>query len=205
MRVAFEETPEYLLGRQREKEFLRHLASRGNHAFPAYGAVGVDEESRSPKVWTPSGKIIAPDILCITPDGLAVWCEVKAKTKPTFRWQGEHRGFHHGVDYRLFHSHYRVLAEQCKALWLVVCESMTLPYDDWTPDYQRPKTVHPDGKENWDEYEDGLVPGPVWLAIEYHDAVRKGRYQERWSHGKHGWLWPRSAMRKVDIDELGAE
>jgi hypothetical protein len=193
-RVPFEETEEFILGRKREEEWLVHLARRGNHAFPAYGAVGVDDESKSPKVWTPAGKLIAPDIMCVTKNGLAIWHEVKAKTKPGYRWKGEHRGFHHGVDYRLFHRHYRELAKQASSLWLIVCETKTPPFEGWEPDYTFPRTSKPCGSPNWDEYEDGLVPGPVWLGIEYGVAANKGRYQERWSNGRAGWLWRRDDM-----------
>jgi hypothetical protein len=201
MTTPFEETAEFLLGRKREEEFLEHLAKRGHHAFPAYGAVGVDESSRSPKVWTPKGRVVAPDIMCITSDGLAVWCEVKAKTKPSFRWAGAHRGFFHGVDYRLFHRHYSILAEHAQNLYLVVCESHTLPCRGWEPGGKLPATQKSNGMPDWDEFESSLVPGPVWLVIDYEKAKRCGRLQKNWSSGKDGWLWPREAMAVLNVPQ----
>lgn len=200
MIVAFEQTPEYQLGRKREEQFLRYLASCGAHVIPVYGAIDVDDSSKSPKVWTPGGKVVAADILAISPEGLAIWVEVKAKKKPGFMWASYRRGFTHGVDYRLFNEHYRILAGHVKGrLSIVICETMTLPHPDWEPATEKPVSKTPSGAPNWGEYESSLIPGPVWLRIEFEDALRHGYRHNNWSHGKTGWIWPRSAMQVIDV------
>jgi hypothetical protein len=199
MPTKFEQSKNYIMGRKREQEFVEFLARDGLHVVPVYEAVGVDKNSESPKIWTSQGRIIAPDILGVRKDGAAIFFEIKAKTKPSFRWKGEFRGFYHGVNFDLFKYHYRIIAQQCENFWFIICEENTIPNEDWEPAGERPQTILPGGAPDWNEYEKSLAPGPSWLAIKYSDAQKLGRRQDNWTDGKVGWLWPRKAMQAISI------
>lgn len=186
--MNFEDTEEYKMGREAEEEWLSYMARKGFFAFPAYGADGTDNKSKAPKVWTPNGKIIAPDVIAIDRDGKAVWLEVKAKSCPGYRYFGQHKGWEHGVDNRLFNEYGKI--NKVSPVFLVVKELMTLPADDFEP----PVPPKINGKFDYADYKNYLVDGPVWLAVPYSEARRRGRLQSPWSGRSTGWLWPRSIM-----------
>lgn len=178
------------MGRQREVELMRHLAAKGHHVVTVY-AVSEDGQERGPRVHTSSGPVVAPDILCISPAGAAIWIEAKAKSVPGYRYFGRHEGWEHGIDYSCW-LQYAKLADRAQ-LWIVVCESETLPHDGFVP--PRP----PAGQ--FDDYRRHLVAGPVWRCVNYEAARDAGRLQESWSRGRCGWLWPLSIMSKMAVAE----
>lgn len=175
------------MGQEREVQLMRHLAAKGHHVVPVY-AVSEDGQSKGPRVHTSRGPIVAPDILCVTPNGHAMWIEAKAKSVPGYRYSREHQGWWHGIDLWAWEQ-YGKLAERAD-LWIVVCEAETLPHDDFKP-------PQPPNKK-WDDYKRHLVPGPVWRCIRYPKAKAAGRRQDKWSRGP-GWLWPLHAMSRMVV------
>lgn len=172
------------MGRLAEDEFLKRLSSSGYHVISVYTA----GEGKAPRVYTDRGAIAAADVLAISKNGEASWFEVKAKSKPGYRYTGKFRGWHHGIDLRLFQGAYKHLAARCK-FWFVVCETKTIPGDaSWEP---------PPRGAGWNDYERYLVPGPVWRIISYDNARKHGREVPSWSGGRPGWLWPVGAMKRL--------
>lgn len=181
------------MGREYEDAFLRHLSTRDFHVVPVY----TGGEGKAPLVYVERRRIVAADVLAVGPDGRALWAEVKAKSEPSYRYTGKHRGWVHGVDLRHFRGAYAELASRAP-FWLVVCELRTMPDADpaWTP----PQPPRVGGRCDWSDYQRHLVPGPVWRAISYEDAESSGYAVERWSDGKSGWLWPVAAMTKITVE-----
>lgn len=178
-------------GKRAEAEAAKHAAAMGWHVIHVFRDDDPDAVRCGPRVVTSGGLVAAADLLCVRPDGGAVWLESKAKTVPGYRYQT--RTWEHGVDARLFLHDYAVLAERAP-LFVVVREDRTLPSEGFRP----PDAPRADGKRDWTDYQRHLVDGPVWLRIAYEDARRTGRRQEPWSGRKAGWLWPRDAMTRLE-------
>lgn len=180
-------------GRRGEERFLRHLAAKGLHVVPVYAS----GEGKAPKVYVDDRRVTAADVLALDARGSALWFEVKTKGKPGYRYRGDARGWEHGIDYRLFAGDYRELSARAP-LWIVVCEELTIPGDDLTwepPEPPRLATGYPD----WQDYARHLVAGPVWRMIRYELAEQRGRRVPGWSDGKDGWLFPVSAMTRIEV------
>lgn len=175
-------------GRISEERFLRHLAAKGHHAIPVFDCAA--SKDGAPRVWAPGRRLVAADVLAVTPKGAAIWFEVKAKSAPGYRYST--RTWEHGVNLRLFQHDYAELAARAP-LWLVVHETSAPPSDDYRPP---PPGRLPDGRPDYGDYRRHLVACDSWRAISYNDAERLGSARERWSRGP-GWLWPREAMQSV--------
>lgn len=185
------------MGRGREADWRSFLAEkRGLHVVDV-AKPSDDTRHGGPRVRVRGGYLVAPDVLAVDADGKALWFEVKAKSVPSYRYSGRHRGWWHGVD--LHHwRHYLQLAERAP-VFLVTCEQMTLPRPGFAPP---PAPRLPNGKLDHHDFENHLVPGPVWRAISIHQAAHLGREQTPWPRkGSSGWLWPLEAMTVMPVEQ----
>jgi hypothetical protein len=187
------------LGQEAESMLAKCLARRGHHAMRIF-----PEQSTGigPRIETPTGAIVSPDIIAVTGDGNVIWFEVKSKGVPGYRYSGENRGWEHGVDWGKFRDYGR-LAERA-SVNIMVRELKSPPSLDPLPERFPPKV---NGKPDWTDYHKHLVDREVWRWISYERCLSVGRKQDNWKSQKcrdgvsrqiSGWLWPIREMHVFD-------
>lgn len=171
-----------------ERQFAAHLVRQGYQVAFVH-----QDDDLAPLVQGPDGPIVAADLWAIAPSGAPMWVEIKGKTVPGYSYV-RHR-WECGVDApRFVHDYSRLNARV--PVYHVVREAMTLPSEGWEP----PRAPRVAGKPDWSDYHAYLMPGPVWLGISHTQAARAGHYVASWcADGRPGWLWPRSAMTRLDV------
>ena len=196
---AYEFQKNLAVGQEAEVAFAKCLARRGHHAMRIFPdqSTGI-----GPRIETPAGAIVAPDIVAVTGDGRVIWFEVKSKGVPGYRYSGEHRGWEHGVDWFKFKDYGR-LAERARVN-IVVRELKSPSSLDPLPESFPPKV---DGKPDWADYHKHLVDKEVWRWISYERCMEVGRKQDGWKRQRcrdgslrpiSGWLWPIREMQVFD-------
>lgn len=125
--TAFQESPEFLRGREGELRIKAFLQSRGWYILPAGDYSGPDGD-RAPSIQGAADRIILPDLIAAR-KGLQMIAEVKTKAKPDYhRITGQ---YVHGVGRRKCRHYYRCQEEFGARVWLFILEecSQTLLFE----------------------------------------------------------------------------
>jgi len=101
-------------GQLGESIIARWLRSRGNYVLPAY-QVEI-HHGKGPRVFTPDGKLIAPDMLAFCREKL-IWVEAKHKTR--FTWYRRKQRWETGIDVRHWHDYLKVREQLDLEVWLM--------------------------------------------------------------------------------------
>ncbi len=196
--MKFEETPEYRFGDEAQREWMKILSSRGRSVLPVYDMTCQEGSEKAPRLFCVAGEIVAPDMLVLSP-GKKLWCDVKAKSVPTWRRCRPGPRWEHGCDW--YHANdYRIVQEKTGIeAWICVREIMR-PIDARF------------GPSNGESPFDYLEDERSWRLVSVDVAFGRGEHRTDWpggaaqplrrgARGQGGLLWDRELMRRFKCEE----
>lgn len=107
MRTNFKQ--QLKIGQLGESLIANWLRAQGWYILPAYEKQ--IDNGKGPRLFTPNGQLISPDILAMKPDSKICWIEAKHKTNFTWRYMPPGPRWETGIDYRHF-KHYLEVSKQ---------------------------------------------------------------------------------------------
>src|SRR5579885_1033823 len=96
MVTKFRETEAWKMGDTAQRAWANLVAAQGGTVLALYAMEDVHKSTKAPVLLTPTGLQVAPDLYIIRPQLEPIWCDVKAKSKPT--WYRTHSRWEHGCD-----------------------------------------------------------------------------------------------------------
>lgn len=105
---------QYKYGLAGESAIARWFRSRGHCVLPVYEKIF--DTGKGPQIYTPTGRLIAPDLLIFKGDQL-FWIEAKHKT--AFSWHRITSRWVTGIDLHHYEQYQRVAEELPWPVWLM--------------------------------------------------------------------------------------
>lgn len=109
-------------GQAAESSIAKWLRGRGHFVLPVYDLEY--DTGKGPRLFTPSGQLIAPDLLCIK-DGKTIWVEAKHKT--VFSWFRKTSRWVTGIDLRHYEDYCNVADQTDVPIWLIFLHRASIP------------------------------------------------------------------------------
>ena len=123
--MAYGFTERLKVGQVGESAIAKWLRAKGHYVLPVYEIE--KETGKGPRLFTPTGQLIAPDMLCLKA-GKVIWVEAKHKT--VFSWYRKTSKWVTGIDRRHYNDYCRAAAQTEVPLWMLFL------HREFTPDYR---------------------------------------------------------------------
>lgn len=157
-----------IIGTAGESAIAKWMRKRGDYVLPVYEKI--IDNGKGPRLYTPSGELIAPDILAMTSKGIT-WIE--AKHKSGFTWYRAKSVWETGIDLKHYFDYIKIAKSLPYPVFLLFLQA-----GEATKDCPHDKSPA------------GLYGGEI-LSLSKKESHRSDR------HGSTGMVyWEISALKK---------